>query len=74
MRRGGISAGEKNAKLRFRGEKEKGRGKKRKICIVNGSKGLKIASFWVVNSKNFRGGLRGLISPPPTPPSKDNDP
>ena len=33
------------------GQNEKGKRKKGGNCIKNGVKGLKIASFWVVNSK-----------------------
>ena len=49
---GGLSAGEKN---------EKGERKKEENYIKKGEKGLKSASFWVINSKKFP---RGFSDPP----------
>ena len=50
-----MAAGGKNEKSRFEGKKLKGgKTKEGKLHKKNGEKGLKIASFWVINSKNFR--------------------
>ena len=43
---------------------KKGKEKRRKITLKNGEKGIKNASFWVMNSKIIRGGGGGLLIPP----------
>ena len=48
-----MAAGESNGKLRCREKrKKKVEGKKEKFELKTGLKWLKIASFWVITSKN----------------------
>ena len=37
--------------------------KREENYMKKGEKGLKNASFWVINSKNFRGGVFGFAPP-----------
>ena len=60
-----MAAWEKNKKLRFRAKNEKGPKNKVNNFKKEG-KGLRNASFWVINSKTFAGGL-----PIPPAPHKE---
>ena len=51
---GGWPLENNNLKWRFRGKKESRKRKTGETYIENGEKGLKNASFWVINSKIFR--------------------
>ena len=59
--------GEEGRGMTFFLGKNKGERKKEKNYLNNGGKGLKNASFWEINPKNFRGGVFRFPPEPPLP-------